>query len=62
MACDPDLTYDYRVMRLMLERGMTHHAAQIVVQASMYGIGCVEGEVRARIETQKKEPLSEDKG
>ena len=54
--------YRERVATLIAFRGMSDRAARIVVDAAMYGIGCIEGEVRARIETQKKEPLSEDKG
>ena len=54
--------YRERVANLIAFRGMSDRAARIVVDAAMYGIGCIEGEVRARIETQKKEPLSEDKG
>ena len=42
-----------RITRLT-ERGMTAKAAAIVVDAAMFGIGCLEGEVRARIEAQKQ--------
>ena len=42
-----------RIIRLQMGRGMTPRAATITVDAAMYGIGCVEGEVRARIEKEK---------
>ena len=42
-----------RIIRLQTSRGMTPRAATITVDAAMYGIGCVEGEVRARIEKEK---------
>ena len=42
-----------RVAALQVNRGMTARAATITVDAAMYGIGCVEGEVRARIEREK---------
>ena len=55
--------YSQRIMRLVdAPRLMSIRAATITVEAAMFGIGCIEGEVRARIEAQKKEPLSEDKG
>ena len=41
---------------------MTKRASTIVVDAAMYGKGCVEGRVREDIERKKKEPLSEEKG
>ena len=42
-----------RIIRLQTSRGMTPRAATIVVDAAMYGIGCTEGEVRARVEKEK---------
>ncbi len=45
-----------RITRLIEERFMTPDAATRVVDAAMFGIGCEEGCVRARIE---KEKLSE---
>jgi hypothetical protein len=36
-------------------RGMTLRAAETVVDAAMFGIGCLEGTVRARIELEKKD-------
>jgi hypothetical protein len=52
--------YSQRIMRLVdAPRLMSIRAATITVEAAMFGIGCIEGEVRARIEAQKKEPLSE---
>ena len=48
--------YRKRVANLIAFRGMSDRAARIVVDAAMYGIGCIEGEVRARIEAQKKKP------
>lgn len=39
--------YWKRVARLVLRpRSMTLQAAQIVIDAAMFGIGCVEGRVR----------------
>ena len=49
--------YDRRLEKL-LERGLSPREASIVLNAAMFGIGCIEGEVRARIEAQKKEPQS----
>ena len=49
--------YSQRIMRLVdAPRLMSIRAATITVEAAMFGIGCIEGEVRARIEAQKKEP------
>jgi hypothetical protein len=42
-----------RIDRLMTVRGMTLRAARTVVDAAMFGVGCVEGEVRERIELEK---------
>lgn len=51
--------YSHRIMRLVdAPRLMSIRAATITVDAAMFGIGCIEGEVRARIEAQKKEPQS----
>ena len=44
----------YRILRLMIRRRMTFEAARTVVDAAMYGIGCIEGKVRAKIEAEKK--------
>lgn len=45
--------YWERVMRLVIRpRSMSLRAAHIVVDAAMYGIGCVEGAVRE--EQQKR--------
>ena len=45
--------YWERVQRLVLRpRSMTLRAAKIVVDAAMYGQGCLEGEVRARLERE----------
>ena len=60
--CHTRPEYEARILRLVFQRHMTKRASTIVVDAAMYGIGCTEGKVRARIEAQKKEPLSEDKG
>ena len=55
--------YSQRIMRLVdAPRLMSIRAATTVVEAAMFGIGCIEGEVRARIEAQKKKPTSEDVG
>lgn len=48
-----------RIDRLVTQRGMTATAAAIVVDAAMFGIGCLEGEVRARIEAQKHKETNE---
>jgi hypothetical protein len=42
-----------RIMRLIVNRDMSLRAASIVVDAAMYGVGCIEGEVRAEIERKK---------
>ena len=39
-----------RIHRLQSTRGMTFRAAATVVDAAMFGDGCVEGTVRAKIE------------
>ena len=55
--------YSQRIMRLVdAPRLMSIRAATITVEAAMFGIGCIEGEVRSRIEAQKKKPTSEDVG
>ena len=54
--------YQNRVLDLIEKRGMSPRAATIVIDAAMYGIGCIEGEVRAAIEAQKKKPTSEEMG
>ena len=55
MIYDLRMTHDTRVMdeywkrvaRLVLRpRSMTLKAAQVVIDAAMFGIGCVEGAVR----------------
>ncbi len=40
-------------MNKLMQRGLSLRAARTVVNAAMYGIGCIEGEVRARIEAEK---------
>ena len=42
-----------RVDRLVVERGMTYRAACVVVDAAMFGKGCLEGTVRKRIEEEQ---------
>jgi hypothetical protein len=42
-----------RIIRLQTGRGMTPRAATITVDAAMYGIGCVEGMIREKIEREK---------
>ena len=55
--------YSRRIMRLLnAPRLMTVRAATITVDAAMFGIGCIEGEVRARIEAQKRAPIREGLG
>ena len=52
--------YENRVFHLVFgQRHMTVRAARIVVDAAMFGLGCIEGDVRAQIEAQKKKPISE---
>ena len=51
--CETELEWTARVAALQVNRGMTARAATITVDAAMYGIGCTEGEVRARIEKEK---------
>ena len=49
--------YSQRIMRLVdAPRLMSIRAATITVEAAMFGIGCVEGDMRAKIEAQKKSP------
>ena len=43
-----------RIWKLMFYRGMAFEAARTVVDAAMFGIGCIEGQVRARIEEEKR--------
>lgn len=57
MTCDPD-QYERRITELIVNRGMTRRAATIVIDAAMYGIGCMEGRVREQIEAQKNKPTS----
>jgi len=47
-----------RVVYLMTERDMSLRAAKIVVGCGLFGVGCIEGEVRAKVEAQKKKPTS----
>jgi len=54
----PATEYEIRVVYLMTERDMSLRAAKIVVDAAMFGVGCIEGEVRAKVEAQKKKPTS----
>jgi hypothetical protein len=60
--CHTRPEYEARILRLVFQRHMTKRASTIVVDAAMYGKGCVEGKVREDIERKKKEPLSEEKG
>lgn len=43
-----------RVGRLIVEREMTYRAACTVVNAAMFGDGCLEGEMRTKIEAEGK--------
>ncbi len=43
-----------RITRLIEERFMTPLAAATVVDAAMFGIGCLEGEVRAKIQAEQE--------
>ncbi len=48
---------DVRIIRLISPpRCMTPEAAAIVVDSAMFGIGCTEGTVRAKIESEKRKP------
>jgi hypothetical protein len=42
-----------RIYSLVKDRGMTYRAAETVVDAAMFGIGCIEGDVREKIEREK---------
>lgn len=46
------IEYEQRVLALM-DRGMTRRAATIVIDAAMYGKGCLEGQIRE--ETEKRD-------
>jgi len=48
-----------RILRLILGRGMSVHAAETVVDAAMFGIGCIEGTIRKQIEERKSKCESE---
>jgi predicted NAD-dependent protein-ADP-ribosyltransferase YbiA (DUF1768 family) len=55
--------YSQRIMRLVdAPRLMSIRAATITVEAAMFGIGCVEGAMRAKIEAQKRAPIREGLG
>lgn len=43
-----------RVGQLIVVRGMSGRAARIVVDAAMFGIGCLEGTVRKQIEEESR--------
>ncbi len=45
--------WDARMAKL-LARGLTPRAANVVLAAAMFGIGCTEGTVRAQVEAQKE--------
>jgi hypothetical protein len=42
-----------RILWLCNRRSMTWRASRTVVDAAMYGIGCTEGEVREKIESER---------
>ncbi len=60
LECDPEFRQavadederETRIWRLIYLRGMSPRAAATVVDAAMFGIGCIEGNVRR--EVQKK--------
>jgi hypothetical protein len=57
MFSSPEQQEEYwkRVARLVLRpRSLSLRAAQTVIDAAMFGKGCLEGEVRARIESEGK--------
>lgn len=41
-----------RITRLIEDRGMTPKAAATVVDAAMFGIGCLEGTIRKKIQEE----------
>jgi hypothetical protein len=43
--------YVARIMRLR-DRGMTLKAAAVVIDAAMFGLGCIEGLARVRIQKE----------
>ena len=51
--CETERERAERIIRLQTSRGMTPRAATITVDAAMYGIGCVEGMIREKIEREK---------
>lgn len=54
MTLEERIEYDTRILKLMMwPRLLTEHAATIIVEGAMFGIGCTEGTVRAQIEAQK---------
>ena len=42
-----------RVVLLVRDRGMTMRAAETIVDAAMFGIGCLEGEMRELRQREK---------
>ena len=55
--------YAQRVIRLVNNpRCMTVEAATIVVNAAMFGIGCIEGTVRAEIQARMDARGEDDHG
>lgn len=57
MKADDAITREYALRMLRLTdapRLMSIRAATIVVEAAMFGNGCIEGEVRATIEKAKE--------
>ena len=52
-ALNSAIEHHIRIYELMRTRGMTRSSATVVVDASMYGKGCLEGTIRAQIEERK---------
>jgi hypothetical protein len=51
--------YSQRIMRLVdAPRLMSIRAATITVEAAMFGIGCIEGKVRAEVALTKEQPTT----
>ena len=51
-ALNSAIEHHIRIYELMRTRGMTRSSATVVVDASMYGKGCLEGQVRAKVQAE----------
>jgi len=52
-ALNDAIEHHVRIYELMRTRHMTRTAATVVIDAAMYGKGCLEGRVREEIERRK---------